>query len=55
MQLMTPSGITRFDWHDEKDLPQESPLSGSTSPAPVPAVPNDPPAADEPQAEAEAD
>src|SRR5205085_6917003 len=40
MRLMTPTGITQFDWHNEKDLPQESPLSGSaTQPAVAPETP----------------
>jgi len=56
MRVMTPSGITQLEWHNEKDLPQESPLTGS---APQPAATPETPAKDgqteEPAAEAAAD
>lgn len=58
MQLLTPNGGTKFDWHNEKDLPQESGLSNAAPLAPAPPAPaaepapaEEAPQEDEPQSE----
>jgi pilus assembly protein CpaB len=47
MQILSPGGVQQYDWTNEKDLPQESTVSG-TAPAPkTPAEPSAPQADDE--------
>lgn len=50
MRLMTPSGITQYDWTNEKDLPQEASLSSSPV-APTAPVEPSPKAEEQPPAE----